>query len=185
MNPAQSSPKACLATFKSPDHPKSFPKEWFGASFLPKEYSYYGSESDPNPKNWERMFWDGALLGTFSRPNHKFWDLGFGTDFFCATEEMLVEHLHQMLQGISRYLLCEHVACTFCANVLALLTWKGNRERLGESQPLTRVATLDARNCFGTLGVCIVTTVFSAYSLEVLFRISFLSTAIVVHDATF
>jgi hypothetical protein len=80
---------------------------------------------------------------------------------------------------------CEHVACTFYANVLTLLTWKGNRERLGESQPLTRVATLDARNCLGALGVCIVTTVFSAYSLEVLLRISFLSTAIVVHDATF
>jgi hypothetical protein len=52
------------------------------ASFLPKKYSF-GSESDPNPKIWERLFWDRVQWETFSRPKPKFWDLGFGTDFLC------------------------------------------------------------------------------------------------------
>jgi hypothetical protein len=58
------------------------------ASFLSKKYSF-GSESDPNPKIWERLLWDRVRWETFSCPNPKFWDLRFGTDFLCRGGDAL------------------------------------------------------------------------------------------------
>jgi hypothetical protein len=71
----------CRAPILGKSVTKAFSKHGLG-KFLTQKL-FFWSESDPNPKIWETLFWDRVRWETFSRPNPKFWDLGFGTDLLC------------------------------------------------------------------------------------------------------
>jgi hypothetical protein len=75
------------------------------ASFLPKKYSF-GLGSDPNPKIWERLFWDRVRWETISRLNTKFWDLGFGTEFLGRGGDALIAlpSVYFMKHAVSEHL---------------------------------------------------------------------------------
>jgi hypothetical protein len=69
---------------------KSVPKAFHGLGKFHAQKIFFWVGVRPKSQKLGSLFWDRVWWETFFRPNLKFWDLGFGTDFLCRGGEAFI-----------------------------------------------------------------------------------------------